>query len=152
MDEPKHGQGGVSQRREAFGKTGTFGIVTVFIPPTVLDEVQAVFHLPVPTNIGVKSGCRDRAWIEAGHEIAAIVEKKLAGRRTDFPIGAEQYLAVGNVQTLAQIVGIAQVEPEQAGFAATPLFSVTTWAGRPATAAAKQVRSASSISGWLPFT
>ena len=126
--------------------------MTVFVPPAVLDEVQAVFHLPMPANIRVKPGSRNGARVEAGHEIAAFLAEKRAGGRTNFPIGTEEDLAVRNVQTLAQILGIAQIEPEPAGFAAAPLFSVTTWAGRSGDASAKQVRSASSMSGWLALT
>jgi hypothetical protein len=114
--------------------------------------MQAVFHLPMPADRGVKARSRDRAGIHAGHEIPAFLRKKHAVGRTDFPVGAEQYLAVGYVQTLTQILGITKIEPEPAGLTATPLFSVMTWAGRSDDDAAKQARRASSMSGWLALT
>ena len=126
--------------------------MAVFVPPAILHEVQAIFHLPMPANIGVKLGGRDAARVEAGHEIPAFLEENRTGRRTDFPLRTEEDFALRNVQTLAQILGIAQVEPQSAGFAAAPLFSVMTWAGRSGNAAAKQVRRASSMSGWLALT
>ena len=126
--------------------------MAVLIPPAILDEVQAVFHLPMAANVGVKLSRRDRARIEAGHEISAFVKQKSIIGRSHFTIGADGDLTVGNVQTLTEILGILQVDPNPAGIAAAPLFSVVSWAGRACRTSAKHVFNASSMSGWLALT
>ena len=96
--------------------------MTVFVPPAILDEVQAVFHLPMAANGGVKLGRRDCARIEAGHKIPAFVKQKSTIGRTHFTIGADGDLTVGNVQTLTDILGVVQVDPNPTGIAAIPFF------------------------------
>jgi hypothetical protein len=126
--------------------------VTVFVPPAILDEMQAVFHLPMAANGGVKLSRRDRARIEAGHKIPAFVKQKSAIGRTYFTIGADGDSTVGNIQTLTDILGVVQVDPNPAGIAAIPFFSVVSWAGRADEASAKHVFNASSMSGWFALT
>jgi hypothetical protein len=126
--------------------------VTVFVPPAVLDEMQAVFHLPMAANIGMKLGRRDRARIEAAYKIPAFVKQKSTIGQSYFTIGADGDLTVGNVQTLTDILGVVQVDPNPAGIAAAPLFSVVSWAGRSGRTLAKHVFNASSRSGWLALT
>jgi len=152
VDEAKYAEGRVGQRGEAFSQAGTLGIVPVFVPPAVLDEVQAVFHLPVAANVGMKFGRRDGAWIEAGHEVPAFLEQESAIGRTHFAIDTHGDLAVGNVQMLAEIRGVVEIEPKPADFAAEPLFSLTSWAGRVGGASAKHILSVSSKSGWFALT
>jgi len=126
--------------------------VTVFVPPAILEEVQAVFHLPMAPDVGVKIGRRDRAWIEAGDEVPALVKQQNTLGRTHFTIGADGDFATGNFQTLTNILGIGQVDPNPAAIATIPLFSVVSWAGRVVDASAKHVFNASSMSGWLALT
>lgn len=147
MNEAEKAQRGIRQRGKAFGQAGTFGIVAILIPPTVFHEMQAVFHLPVSAGMGLKPGSRDRTGVEAGGEIAAFTRKDRAGARAHFAIHAEDDAAPGEVQTLAEIVRGIQVEPKSAGFAAKPLFSVVSWAGRREAAAAKQSFKALKTSG-----
>jgi hypothetical protein len=49
--------------------------VAVFVPPAILDEVEAIFHLPMTPDVGLKFGRRDRARIEAGNEVPALVKQ-----------------------------------------------------------------------------
>ena len=152
MDEAQHAQGRVRQRGKAIGQAGTLGVVTVFVPPAILDEVQAIFHLPVAANVDVKPGGADRAGVATGDEIPGIVEQDRAIGRAYFAIGADGDLAVGKAQTLTNILGVVEVEPQPAGFGVVPLFSVTSEAGRACEALAKHVFSASRTSGWLALT
>ena len=152
VHEAKDAQGRVGQRGKALCQAGTRGVVPILVPPAVLDEVQAVFHLPVAADVRVKVGRRDIARIEAGHEVPAFLEQEMAIGRTHFAIDAQGDLAVGNVQTLAEIRGVVKVEPKPADFAAGPLFSLVSWAGRVGNAVAKHARSVSSNSGWLALT
>jgi len=149
VDQTEDRQGGVGQRGEALGQAGPLGVVAVFVPPAIFDEVEAVFHLPVSANVGVKRGRRDRSRVEAGHEIPALVEENLSLGRTHFAIGTNGNLAVGEFQTFADMLGVIQVDPKPAGLAASPFFSVTSWEGRDDEAPAKQVFNASRTSGWL---
>jgi hypothetical protein len=126
--------------------------VAIFIPPAILDEVQTVFNLPMAANVGVKLGRRDRARIEAAYEITAFVKQKSTIGRSHFTIGADGDLTVGNVQTLTEILGVVQVDPNPACFVAVPFFSVVSWAERLDAASAKHVFNASSMSGWLALT
>lgn len=149
MYQTEDRQGGVGHRGKALGQAGPLGVVAVFVPPAIFDEVEAVFDLPVSANVGMKLGRRDHVRIEAGHEIPALVEENLSLGRTHFAIGTEGDLAVGKVQTLADMLGVIQIDPKPAGLATSPLFSVTSWAGRDGEALAKQVFNASRTSGWL---
>lgn len=143
----KNAEGSIGQRGKAFGQARTLGIVTVLVPPTVLDEMQAVFHLPMIAHIRLKPSGRDRSRIETGGEIAAIARKNHAVVRSHFTINAQRNAALGKVQTLAEIIRRVEVEPKPAGFAVTPLFTVVSWAGRWEDASAKQSFRALKTSG-----
>jgi hypothetical protein len=125
MDEAKNAQSSVGQRGEDFGQARPFGVVTILVPPTVFDEVKAVFDLPVVANVGLQRGRRDRGRVKAGHEITALVGENLTIGRTHFAIDTEGDLTMGKVQTLADILGVIQVDPQPAGFVMEPLFSFT---------------------------
>jgi hypothetical protein len=99
--------------------------MAVLIPPAIFDEVQAILHLPVVANVGLQYGGRDATGVEASREIAAIVQENLSLGRAHFAIDTEDDLAIGKVQTLADIPSVIQVEPQPSGFAIEPLFSVT---------------------------
>ena len=121
--------------------------MTILVPPTVLEEMKAVFDLPVAANGRMKSGCRHGLGGTAGHEVASVVQRNRAVCLANFTIGADGDLAARKVQTLADILGIVQVEPDSAGIPLKPFFSVISWAGRVVAAAAKQAVKASRTSG-----
>ena len=147
MNKAENTQSGIGQRGKAFGQARTLGIVAVLVPPTVLDEMQAVFHLPMVAYIRLKPGGRDRARIETGGKIATVARKNHAVARPHFAIDAQRDAALGKVQTLAEIVRRLEIEPKPAGFAITPLFTVVSWAGRWDDASAKQSCRALKTSG-----
>jgi hypothetical protein len=99
--------------------------MAVLIPPAIFDEVQAVFHLPVVANVGLQRGGGDASRVKAGGEIATIVQENLSLGRADFTIDTEDDLTIRKVQTLADIRGVIQVEPQPPRFTIEPLFSVT---------------------------
>lgn len=111
MDEAKHAQRRVRQRREAVGQARSLGVVAVFVPPAILEEAQAVFHLPMTADVGVKLGGTDRAGVAAGDKVPAVVEQHRPIGRAHFAIDAENDLAAGKVQMLTEILGIGKVEP-----------------------------------------
>ena len=147
MNQMENTYSGIGQRGKAFSQAWTLGIVAVLVPPTILDEMQAIFHLPVVAHIRLKPRGRDRARIETGGEIAAVARMNHAIARPYFTIDAQRDAAFGKVQTLAEIVGRVEVEPKSADFAITPLFVVVSWAGRLEAASAKQSCKALKTSG-----
>jgi hypothetical protein len=124
VDQTQNAQRGVGQRGKDFGQARPLGVVTVLVPPAVFHEVKAVLHLPVVANVGLQPARRDPIRLKAGGKIAAFTGERLTGR-THFAIDTKDDLAMNKVQTLADIVGNFQVEPQSAGFDVEPLFSVT---------------------------
>jgi hypothetical protein len=147
MDQAEDRESRVRQRCERFGQAGPLGVVTILVPPTVLDEMEAVFHLPVATNIRLEFTGRDRIGIQAGHEVPAFARKQFAGSAAYFTINADGNLAAGYVQTLPNILGIVEVNPKPACLLVKPLFSRTSLAGGVGVSWKKQVSKASNISG-----
>jgi len=125
VKQAKNAQGGVGERGERLGQARPLGVVAIFVPPPVFDEVQAIFHLPVVADVGLEFTRRHRCRVEAGQEIAALVEQQPTIGRMHVVIDAESDAAMRNIQTLADIVGVNQVDPQPAGLAAGPFFSVT---------------------------
>jgi hypothetical protein len=152
VDQAEDGESGVRQRSERLGQAKTLGVVTIFVPPAVLDEMKAVFHLPVAANVVLQFMRRDRIGIQAGHEVPAFAGKKLALRRTHFAINADADFATGYVQMFPDMLGIVEVDPKLASFLVEPLFSVTSCAGFAGVSWKKQVSKASSMPGWFAFT
>ena len=126
VDEAEDSQGCVRQGSERLGQTGPLGVVTIFVPPAVLDEVKAVFHLPVVANEALELFRRDRIGIQAGHEVPAVTGKKLTAGRANFTINAGGDLTAGNVQVLSDILGVVEVDPKPPRFLIEPLFSLTS--------------------------
>ena len=147
VNQAENGQGGVGQRGEDLGQARPPGVMAVLIPPAVLQEVEAVFHLPMPADIRLQVRRGDRTGVKTGDKIATFTGENVSRGRTHFTIDAQRDLASGDVQTFAQIRGIGKVDPKPPRFVASPLFSLMAWWGRIDGASAKQVFSASSKSG-----
>jgi len=147
MNQAEDGKSGVRQRGERLGQAGPLGIVTILVPPAVFHEMQAVFHLPVAAHVRLEfTGC-DQVGVQAGYEVPAFARKKLALYRAYFAINADSDLAARYVQTLPDIFGVVEVDPQPTGLLVAPLFSVTSWAGRVGVSWKKQVSKASNMSG-----
>ena len=126
MDQAENGQGSVRQRCERLGQAGPLGVVTIFVPPAVLDEMETVFHLPVAANVTLEVFRRDRAGFQAADEVPTFAGKKLALGRSHFTIDSGGDFASRNVQTLSEIVGVVEIDPKPPRFSTEPLFSVTS--------------------------
>lgn len=114
--------------------------------------MKAVLHLPVATNVVLELKRRDRTGIQAGDEVPTVVGKKPTLRRAHFAINTDTDLATGNLQMLADMLGVVEVGPKPTRFLIQPLFSVTSWAGLAGVSWKKQVSKASSMSGWFALT
>ena len=146
VDETQYGEGCVRQRGKRLGKPGASGMMTILVPPAILDEMQAVFDLPMPTDIRLKLGCRYQIWIQAGREIPAFEGKKLAIGGAHLAVDANGDLAVREIQTFTNVRGIVQVGPKPTRFIITPLFSVTSSEGCPRDSSEKHAFKASNTS------
>jgi hypothetical protein len=152
MDQAEDGESGVRQRSERLGQARTLGVVTIFVPPAVLDEMKAVFHLPMATNVVLEFTRRDRIGLQAGDKVPAFAGQEFIRRRAPVAIRTNADLATGNVQMLSDMLGVVEVDPKPTRFLIQPLFSVTSWAGLAGVSWKKQVSKASSISGWFALT
>ena len=94
-NEAENAQSSVRQGGKGLGQARSFGVVAVFVPPAVFDEVQAVFHLPVIASVGLQPRGRDAGRIEAGDEIVALGKENLALGRTHLAIDAHGDLTTG---------------------------------------------------------
>ena len=73
-------EGGVVDRRQAGGEARPPGVVAVLVPPSILQEVKAVFHSPMVANIPQEVRCGNTIRIEARDEVSHVV-------REDFAVG-----------------------------------------------------------------
>jgi len=152
VNQTENGQRGIRERGECLCQAGPGRVVTVLIPPAVLDEVQAVFHLPVAANVLLEIGSRDGVRIETGHEIPALTRNEFALGATDFAINSDGDATFGNVQTLPNVLGIVEADPKPACLLIEPLFSILSSAGGLGGSWKKQASRASSMSGWFALT
>jgi len=67
-------EGGVVDRRHAGRETRSTCVMTIFVPPAVFQEVQAVFNAPVLANVPQEIGGSHLIGIEAAHVVASIVQ------------------------------------------------------------------------------
>jgi hypothetical protein len=121
--------------------------MAVLVPPSILDEMQAVFDLPMVTYGGLEFARSNLFRRATGHIVARFVKRKSAIGGANFVIEPDGDLTSREIQTLADILGVVQVEPYLAGILLSPLFSVSSIAGRVEVALAKHVFNASETSG-----
>lgn len=98
--------GGGGQVREPFGEAGPAGPVTVFIPPTVFEEEDAVFDLPMATNLRQQFVGANILRVDAGQEISRVGQMHGAVLAHDIAIDAQGDLTAGKGQSLANVLGI----------------------------------------------
>jgi hypothetical protein len=71
-------EGGVIDRRHAGRQTGPTSVVTVLVPPTVFQEVQAVFDSPVLADVPKKISGGDLTGIKAAYVVASVMQHDFA--------------------------------------------------------------------------
>ena len=135
-----------------FCQAGPLGPMAVFIPPAVFGEVQGILNLPVVADRFQQLDCGYAARITTGEKIARVVLGDGPIRGDDVAVHAQRKATTGKAQSVTNIVGIFQVEPQPPPIYAAPLFSAVSAAGRRVWASPKQEIKASMMSGWLPFT
>ena len=116
VDQAEDSESGVRQRSERFGQARALGVVTIFVPPAVLDEMKAVFHLPVATNVVLEFTRRDRIGLQTGDEVPAFAGKERTLRAAHLAIDTDTDLATGNVQMLTDMLGVVEIDPKPACF------------------------------------
>ena len=81
-------EGGVVDGRQAGGEAGPPGVVAVFVPPPILQEVETVFQPPVVADVPQEVRGGDAIGIEARDEIPHVVRENLAIGSTNHAINA----------------------------------------------------------------
>ena len=139
-------EGGVIDRRQAIRQAWSSGVVTVFVPPTIFQEVEAVLDPPMLTDVPQQIGGGDMIRIEATNVVAGIVQHDVAIVRAQLTIHAEGNATTRQVERFADIVGVVEIDPDAASFFQSPFLSVVSAAGARCGACAKQCSRASSAS------
>ena len=98
------------------------GPMEVFIPPTILDEEQTVFDLPMRADGAQQLLGGDRVGIEAGEKVARVGELHRAVGGDYVPINTQRNLRPGETQWLTKVAGVVQVEPQLAAIEEIPFF------------------------------
>ena len=88
-----YGEGRIIDRRHASREPGAPGVVTIFVPPAIFQEVQAVLNTPVLADIAQEIGCAHLLGIKAAHVIASIVQHDFTIVSTQFTIDTQTNLA-----------------------------------------------------------
>jgi hypothetical protein len=83
-------EGGVVDRRQAGREAGSPGVVAVFVPPAILQEVEAVFHSPMVADMPQQVRRGDLLGIETGDEIPHVVRQDFAVGGANLAINAER--------------------------------------------------------------
>lgn len=65
-------------------------MVAIFIPPAILQEVQAVFQTPMLADVLQEFGRLNPIRIEAGDEVTHIVRQHDAVSRTNDPVDTQR--------------------------------------------------------------
>lgn len=133
-------------------QAGPLGPMAVLIPPAVFGEVQGILNLPVIADCFQQLDRGYAARITAGEKIARVVLGNGPIRGDDVAVDAQRNATTGKAQSVTNVVGIFQVEPQPPPIYAAPFFSVVSAAGGRVWASPKQEIKASMMSGWLPFT
>lgn len=77
--------------------------VAIFVPPTILDEEQAVLDLPMPAHVSQKLRGADPIWVEAGEEVTRIANAHGAIIGDHITIHAQADRAAREAERVAQI-------------------------------------------------
>ena len=83
-------EGGIVDRGETGGEAGPPGVMAVFVPPAIFQEVQAVFHAPMVADVPQEVRGGNAVGIEARHEIPHIVRQDFATGGANLAIHAQR--------------------------------------------------------------
>jgi hypothetical protein len=81
-------EGGVVNRCQAGGEAGPPSVVAVLVPPSILQEVKAVFHTPMVADIPQQVRGGNAVGIETRNEIPHVVRKDFAGGGANLAINS----------------------------------------------------------------
>ncbi len=147
LQETQERKSRVRQFGEHVSQTRLLQIMPILVPPTILHEVKAVFHLPMIANQSLNIPRRDGVRIEAANKETGIVRLQRPVRTEDVTIHANKNFTTGNVQPLTNVLGVLDVAPDFSYFNIGPLFSTDSSSASSGSASAKHVFAASRMSG-----
>jgi hypothetical protein len=145
-EHPQHGGGRAGQLRQPLGNARPTRPVTIFVPPAVFEEEEAVLDLPMGADSRQQFRGADLLGIETGEKVACVGQQNRAILVDYVPINTQRNLRPGKRQGVANVIGVVQIEPELAAIAGGPLFSTVWAAGSRWWASPKQTLSTSRMS------
>ncbi len=98
--------------------------MSVFVPPPILDEMQAVFHLPVAATMAEQVRGSRFLRVNARNEKACFEGKNCIIGVADNSINTNRDAAVREIQLLAYEFSILQIAPEAAFVGQAAFFSI----------------------------
>lgn len=101
--EAQHAECGAGERGQPLGQAGAARPVTIFVPPAVLDEEEAVLDLPMAAHMRQQLRVRRLLGIKAGDEVARIAVAYSAIVGDDVAVNAQADLAAGKAQGVADV-------------------------------------------------
>ena len=81
-------------------------VVTVFVPPAIFTEVQAIFDSPVIPDVPENISCRNGLGIETGNEVAFVTEHDLAVICHQLTIDSHHDFTIGQVKCFSDVVSV----------------------------------------------
>ena len=131
LEDSQDGECEVGQGGEDLAEAGAAEIMTVFVPPTVFDEVQRVLDLPMVANNFLEIGRRDVRRIKTRDEVSRVVRKQRTIMADHIAIDAHNDLTIRDVQLFAKVIGVVDVAPEFANFGVSFFLLQFTSSGSP---------------------
>ncbi len=101
-----NGEGRIVDCRHAGREPRPTCVVTIFVPPAVFYEVQAILNTPVLSNVPQEIGCGYLFGIETAHVIARIVQHDFAIVRTQLTIDTQANLATWQIERFSNVIGV----------------------------------------------
>lgn len=104
--ESVDGEGDVIETGHHGGEARSPGVVAIFVPPAILEKVQAVFDLPVAAAEPQQIRRSHLLGVETADVKSRIARDNLTLLRAEFSIDSQGDLAARQVQRLTYVVGI----------------------------------------------
>jgi hypothetical protein len=82
------------------------GMVPIFVPPTVFGEMEAILDSPVVSDMAKNVRCTNAVWIEAGDEVACIVQHDFSIAGFQLSIDTHSDFTVGQLKRFSDVVGV----------------------------------------------
>ena len=101
-----NGDGGVVDGGHQGRESRAAGMMPIFVPPTVFGEMEAVLDSPVIFNMAKNVSCTNAVRIEAGDEVACIVQHDFSIASCQLPINTHSDFSARQFERFSDVVGV----------------------------------------------